>query len=306
MSELRTFPYCINGVGVDVHLLQHSGNGIVNVLLHGHAGVTGRRDIESFIRIAAQLPEATSILLRWDAGNLIRSSISGVRQCLSQTSLSDTRPGELASSLISGAVSAIADGFEVSRDNADRLAAALPALLELALHGHEPRTLTLMGHSLGGRIILHGAARQNLDFPHRDMVIMGTAAGWPGGPFPVLQRPDTRLINLYSPDDALLTLDHGPRPWIGLHGLPEQIPGCLDIPCHGYAHTDYWPNLPELAQLIGFAHNEPLLTNLTIFDHIPMPDLQAFYFPDGHESLRGKAARHAADVLAKLGRRAQR
>jgi len=306
MPSFKNFPHTVNGVGVDVHVLRQGYNGAANLLLHGYAGVTDDSDIQEFTRIASTLPDATNILLRWDAGSLVRPGIDGVRQRLAETPFPATRPADLAVSLLSGAISAMADAFEVSKENADRLSFAFGHLLDLALQGQRVEALTIIGHSLGGRIILQAAANHSLeDFPLRDFVVMGAAAPWPDSLFPVLRRTNVRLINLYSPADKLLSLDTAEGPCVGRHGLPVRGENLLDIPCNGYGHTDYWPNLDELAQLVGFAGYEPLVADPAIFSRIPMRRLQALYFhrhPSARTPLRERALRRASRLLAKLAR----
>ncbi|MBR5735055.1 MAG: DUF726 domain-containing protein [Desulfovibrionaceae bacterium] len=267
----------INGVGAEVHTLREAENGVVDVLIHGYTAVTREKDLELFQKSAALLPEATVLLLHWDAGNAVNETLRSAAQYAMEGPCRNVRRARpyfwLADALLGG-VKGIADSFSYARKRADRLAEGLADFLPRMLRHRVYARLNLVGHSLGARILVQWLKKSTPPWRVGDVVLMGAAISWPreGLRFP---QAGQRLFNLYSEKDTVLRLPQ--RECLGRVGLPgdiAQAPGVVQMHCLGFGHRDYWPALGSLSLAAGFlrAGESPWLH---LAEKVPMHELMA-------------------------------
>ncbi len=285
-TEKGEAAFLVQNIPIVFRPLREADNGIVNILVHGYAGAEDASALEAFAETCAGLPEASSFLLHWDAGNLAKAAMQGAWERVSGAEVSSLPLRSLSRLFgpVGGVLAWVTDAaiggaegawrlFGDVRDRADRLAEGLSEVLREFVASRRVSVLNLVGHSLGARILVHGGAGGGFrNLPLRDVVLMGGAVSWPesGVPLP----SGARLFNLYSQTDGTLRLTR--EDCIGQSGLPDAIARkkhVRQIHCKGYGHTDYWPNLADLSRITGCLR-EGESTWLELAERLPMHDLQ--------------------------------
>ncbi len=284
MSQARLFRHKIQEVGVNVHRLHEGNSGIVNVLIHGFTAITENEHLEEFRKLASQFPECTTLLIHWDSGDaksaakskalssVVSAGALGLGMFTGGLGGIAARIGVSAASTVASAGLGVAASFGENQEKADRLAYALNEILDLALTGKEIISLNLIGHSLGGRIIVNGLlwAHEYIKYSINKVVLMGAAVEWPKSSLPTLNSSDITVYNFYSTSDGALTVKTDFERCIGKHGIPEEHTNVLNFQCMGYGHTEYWPTLKSLLDYTGVLPSGNTLDLLDILNEVPM------------------------------------
>lgn len=270
MPPVYLFRHRVKDVGVNLHILQKGDSGVFNIFFHGFTAVTSEKDIELFRTATGFTENDTNILVQWDSGNIKKEAVSSLSSILGAL----TNPITAVATVMGSAIQNVASSFGANQENADKLAFCFSEVIELALKGRDVHKLNLIGHSLGGRIIVNGLAWMDspLQYPLSKVLLMGAAVEWPKQPIHILKDCDVTLFNLYSAVDGALTIKTDTEKCIGKHGIPETSDNIRQIHCKGYGHTEYWSNLCELVGIVGFYGKTPL--NDDIFDVFPMRAIQ--------------------------------
>lgn len=174
--------------------------------------------------------------------------------------------------------------FAQIRARADEMGGMLIQQLQAYLLRHHPRVerINLIGHSLGGRVVVKALTTSRWVQPQEqvqigDVLLM--AAATPVLPHEVLvivSKIDGLLINAYSTDDITLLFNADEKS-VGRKGLPSlrnlpkegidssgrKVRKARNVRMRGFGHTDYWPKLREVMQKARFpgwsARTDPAL-----------------------------------------------
>lgn len=165
---------------------------------------------------------------------------------------------------IAGGVSLVSDRmihFARLRARAERMGKVLLAKLDSYLLEHFPyiTEVNLIGHSLGGRLIISALRGEAEPSAHsltiRDVLLMGAAVSIEDDEPPNFKAHISgRLINAYSPSDRVLHLN------LFENSLGRrEVDGFENFNMLGFGHGDYWPRLNQVlvsTNMAGFHGKE--------------------------------------------------
>jgi pimeloyl-ACP methyl ester carboxylesterase len=229
--------------------LPKASGSVANIFIHGYSAghdLDDRRMLAN--SIPASLRQRVNVLAFWPSSHFAQL---------------DNRSRSLLMAAVrfhplAGAAALAGDRayhFARIRNRAEAMGQVLLAQLDQYLHEHHPdvKRANLIGHSLGGRLLI--SALKGLDRPLEhglvidDVLLMGAAVRVEVDEARVLgQRIAGRLINAWSTDDHVLLLNLGER---SLGRMPVEHFDNVCMP--GYRHHHYWKRLQEVLVATGFS-----------------------------------------------------
>ncbi|AVD84936.1 DUF726 domain-containing protein [Pseudomonas sp. SWI6] len=232
-----------------------------NIFIHGYSAGHSDEDKQLLLdKIPEQLKHYTNIFAFWPSNHIFRFDKSSLWRIGSAglgagAALMGAPMGSL------GIVGTLAQdrmgNFTQARARAESMGAVLLDQLQDYLNSHHPqiKTINLIGHSLGGRLVISSlksfSSRQQLII--NDVLLMAAAvevtaldARKMRG---VLQG---RLINAYSKADKTLLLNVG-ETCLGRN----EAEHFESIEMNDFGHTDYWERLPEVLTKSRFKADLP-------------------------------------------------
>lgn len=229
--------------------LPHRSGEVANVFIHGYSAGHDMEDRCALRKcIPSSLHNCVNIFAFWPSGHwsqfdaLSSGGVSAI-----------TRVNVLA-----GAAAAVVDRavhFNSSRKRATAMGKTLLSQLERYLLEFHPYVskINLVGHSLGGRVVvsalldmLHKPANHDLEIG--DVLLMAAATELSGNEARAIRkRTNCKLYNAYSKDDDILRLN------IGENSAGRQpVANCKNVRMESFGHTDYWPRLEQVLRESGF------------------------------------------------------
>lgn len=231
-----------------VTLPQHSGE-VANVFIHGYSA---GHDLEDRCALRKYIPSSLhnciNIFAFWPSGHwsqfdkLSSGSVSAIARL----------------NILAGTAAAVVDRavhFNNSRNRATAMGKTLISQLETYLLKHHPYVskINLVGHSLGGRVVVSALLdlleKETLpDLELGEVLLMATAAELSGDDARAIgKRTNCKLYNAYSKDDEILRLNVGES-----SAGRRPIRNCKNVRMDSFGHTDYWPRLEEVLRASGF------------------------------------------------------
>ncbi|WP_313400998.1 DUF726 domain-containing protein [Stenotrophomonas sp.] len=223
-----------------------------SIFIHGYSAGHDAEDRDNLLRIIpASTQLHTNIFAFWNSSHFSRFNRR------SQQLLSTSANFGLLSSVAVAAGDRMAH-FSKIRDRAENMGRILFAELERYLARNYPnvRTVNLIGHSLGGRLII--SSLRSLTEPHsglkiNDVLLMAAAVEInPSEAESIRRLVQGRLINAYSTDD-----------WTLLLPVDEECLGRREVKhfenirIDGFGHSDYWKKLQEVFFHTSFGSQRP-------------------------------------------------
>lgn len=221
-----------------------------NVFVHGYSA--GRSDENKQLlldKIPEQLKHYTNVFAFWPSNHIFRFDKSslwriGSASLGARAALIGAPMGSL------GIVGALArdrmGNFTQARARAESMGTVLLGQLQDYLNSHHPqiKTINLIGHSLGGRLVISSlksfSSRQQLII--NEVLLMAAAievTAFEARKIRGVVRG--RLINAYSKADNTLLLNVG-ETCLGRN----EVEHFESIEMNDFGHTDYWERLPEV------------------------------------------------------------
>lgn len=244
------------------HALPHDGGSVANVFIHGYSAGHDLRDRRQLAtHIPATLHGGVNIFAFWRSGHILQmdgASIAAVVGALRRSPYAAV--GALAMDRVRH--------FTRSRRLAASMGEVLFSELDDYLAAHHPhvRQVNLVGHSLGGRVLvsaLRGRVRNadHSDFAIGDVLLMAAAVEVGAQEAALLKSCiEGELINAWSSADATLRFCVDER-CLGRRAVEHFRNVCME----GFGHKDYWPRLHKVLADTGFAgfkgQHYPALTN---------------------------------------------
>lgn len=230
--------------------LPHGAGEVANVFIHGYSA---GHDMPDRRLLASQIPSTlhggVNIFGFWPSGHFLQFSYAAKQAIGGATRLS---PYAGAAAVVIDRVS----HFTRSRSRAEAMGEVLLVELDAYLMKHHPyvSTLNLVGHSLGGRVLvsaLRKLAREpgSCELTIGEVLLMAAAVELDPHEVPVLKSlASGRLINAWSTADTVLRLC-ADETCIGRRAVAQ-----LDnVEMAGFGHRDYWPQLHKVLAATRFA-----------------------------------------------------
>ncbi|RMI03159.1 DUF726 domain-containing protein [Stutzerimonas nitrititolerans] len=256
---------------------QHCGNSTeANIFIHGYSAGHNDSDRQTLLgSIPESFHQHTNIFAFWPSSHYAHfdlASLLNISTGLSLVALPASgamRGFGLAGSLAKDRV----NNFTEARTRAEHMGALLFIQLYEYLKQHHPEinTLNLIGHSLGGRLVVSSlrTLRTNLHprLTVNDVLLMAAAVEvQPGEAHSMRSLIKGRLINAYSTDD-----------WTLLMPLDEKCLGRREVEhfenmqIDEFGHGDYWRKLPEVFSRTAFKTNSAAPTHATTITTQTLP-----------------------------------
>ena len=212
------------------------------IFIHGYSAGHNEKDRQKLIdSIPDSISNFTNIFVFWRSSHFTRFDGD------SQKKLAYSVRNGLAQSLVTLGHDR-AEHFRRSRSKAECMGEQLPEQLNNYLRSQHPGidTISLLGHSLGGRLVVSSLKKLALTSGYRlainDVLLMAAA---------VEVKPDEaqrmrslvkgRLINAYSKEDRILHMNFGESS-LGRNAADHFE----NIRIPNFGHSDYWKKLPEV------------------------------------------------------------
>lgn len=224
------------------------GSNEANIFIHGYSA---GHNVEDRQTLLASIPESirhhTNIFAFWPSSHFARFNRRS--KSLLETSSGVSLP-------LAAAVAAVDRGahFWQIRTRAEEMGESLlDQLSEHLRHHHQGiDTINLIGHSLGGRLVISCLKKLSAGAGHRlvinDVLLMAAAATIePQEAQSVLRVVDGRLINAYSKSDWTLLMNAG-EVCLG-RNKAEHFE---NIEITDFGHSDYWKKLPQVLTHVRF------------------------------------------------------
>lgn len=256
---------------------QHCGNSTeANIFIHGYSAGHNDSDRQTLLgSIPESFHQHTNIFAFWPSSHYAHfdlASLLNISTGLSLVALPASgamRGFGLAGSLAKDRI----NNFTQARKQAEYMGALLFIQLHEYLKQHHPEinTLNLIGHSLGGRLVVSSlrTLRTNLHprLTVNDVLLMAAAVEvQPGEAHSMRSLIKGRLINAYSTDD-----------WTLLMPLDEKCLGRREVEhfenmqIDEFGHGDYWRKLPEVFSRTAFKTNSAAPTHATTITTQTLP-----------------------------------
>lgn len=232
--------------------LPHRSGEVANVFIHGYSA---GHDMEDRCKLRKYIPTSLhnciNIFAFWPSGHWAQfdSASSGGVAALARINA------------LAGAGAAAIDRamhFNSSRNRATDMGKQLLGQLERYLIKHHPyvSTVNLVGHSLGGRVVV-SALLDLLDKPDYEgldvgeVLLMAAAAELSAEQAHAIHlRTKCKLYNAYSEDDRILQLNLG-EDSIGRRPV-DNFEDVMNVHMKSFGHTDYWENLEKVLRKSRF------------------------------------------------------
>ena len=221
-----------------------------NIFIHGYSAGHSDKDQQGLLeKIPEQLSHYTNIFAFWPSSHYLHFDKSSL-WTIGSAGLSLGPLNAAWSFGYLGLAGSFAKdrikNFTDARSRAERMGAVLLEQLQEYLHANHPQveTINLIGHSLGGRLVISSlrACTHTQPLAINDVLLMAAAVEVT----PVEARLmrsllKGRLINAYSKTDRTLLLNWG-ETCLGRNPVEHFE----SIEMNDFGHTDYWPRLPEV------------------------------------------------------------
>ena len=221
-----------------------------NIFIHGYSAGHSDEDKQLLLdKIPEQLKHYTNIFAFWPSNHIFRFDKSSLWKIGSAgLGAGATFIGTPTGSL--GLVGTLArdrmGNFTQARARAESMGTVLLDQLQDYLNSHHPqiKTINLIGHSLGGRLVISSlksfSSRQQLII--NDVLLMAAAVEVTAIEARKMRGAlQGRLINAYSKADKTLLLNVG-ESCLGRN----EAEHFESIEMNDFGHTDYWERLPEV------------------------------------------------------------
>lgn len=230
--------------------LPHGAGTVANVFIHGYSAGHDLRDRRSLSKyIPTTLHDGINIFGFWPSGHFLEMGWETFQSVVGGT-LQGSGQGFV------GFVKDRARHFTRSRSRANAMGNVLFSELDSYLMKHHPdvTSVNLVGHSLGGRLLVSALRKLasepgSFDLPIGDVLLMAAAVDVSSKEASVLESlVDGTLFNAWSSaDDTLrLCIDES---CIGR----REVQHFKNIRMQGFGHKDYWPNLHQVLTRSGFS-----------------------------------------------------
>lgn len=229
-------------------LPQRSGT-VANVFIHGYSAGHDMEDRCTLRKyIPSSLHNCINIFAFWPSGHWSQFDELSSKGILAAGRLS----------VLVGAGAAVADRarhFNTSRNRATAMGKTLLKQLEAYILKHHPYVVTvnLVGHSLGGRVVV-SALRELLRNPAHDglevgdVLLMAAASELSGEEASAFgKRIRGSLYNAFSSADKILLLNLGES-----SAGRNPVDNCKNVEMPEFGHTDYWPSLERVLRASRF------------------------------------------------------
>lgn len=228
-----------------------------NIFVHGYSAGHSDEDKQLLLdKIPGQLRHYTNIFAFWpsnhylhfDKSSLLAFGTTGLSLMLSSGLTTPMAYSSLAGSFAKDR----RKNFTDARSRAERMGAVFLEQLSEHLSQNHPQieTINLIGHSLGGRLIVNSlknfTKRQRLAI--NDVLLMAAAVEVsPGEAQQMRGLLQGRLINAYSKADRTLLLTWG-ETCLGRN----EVEHFESVEMEGFGHTQYWERLPDVLNRTKF------------------------------------------------------
>jgi ABC-type lipoprotein export system ATPase subunit len=228
-----------------------------NIFIHGYSAGHSDKDRQILLgSIPETFRSSTNIFafwpsnhyLRFDPASLLDIGTAGLGLVMQPPSRS------MRFGLVGSIVQDRVKNFEIAKKRAEQMGAVLFIQLNEYLVQHHPKieTINLIGHSLGGRLVVSSLkalnARMHPRLKINDVLLMAAAVEVRPNEAQSMRRLiQGRLINAYSKDDWVLPANFM-ETCIGRN--PTEHLENIEI--DGFGHTDYWENLPKVLAATRF------------------------------------------------------
>jgi energy-coupling factor transporter ATP-binding protein EcfA2 len=238
-----------------------------NIFIHGYSA---GHNVEDRQTLLASIPESirshTNIFAFWPSSHFSR--FNRTSKTLLQASTHVSLP-------IGAAVAAVDRGshFWKIRSRAEEMGESLLDQLSDYLRAHHLgiNTVNLIGHSLGGRLVISSLRRLVTVRSHalavNDVLLMAAAASVePAEAHQIRSVLKGRLINAYSKSDWTLLMNAG-EVCLGRN----EVEHFENIQIAGFGHSDYWKQLPEVLTQVRFRTPSPDQDSELLDCAVPLP-----------------------------------
>ncbi|WP_394206974.1 DUF726 domain-containing protein [Pseudomonas putida] len=232
-----------------------------NIFIHGYSAGHSDEDKQLLLdRIPEQLKHYTNIFAFWPSNHIFRFDKSslwkiGAAGLNAGAALTGAPIGSLG--LVGSLAKDRMGNFTQARARAESMGAVLLDQLQDYLTSHHPhiKTINLIGHSLGGRLVISSlksfSSRQQLAI--NDVLLMAAAVEVTAIEARKMRGLlQGRLINAYSKADKTLLLNVG-ETCLGRN----EAEHFESIEMNDFGHTDYWERLPEVLTKSRFKASLP-------------------------------------------------
>ncbi|MDD2162574.1 DUF726 domain-containing protein [Pseudomonas sp. MIL19] len=221
-----------------------------NIFIHGYSAGHDLEDRQTLIHsIPPELHDQLNILAFWPSSHFLRLNGTTKKLIFAASRI------HIIASAAALAVDRVAH-FARIRARAEEMGSALFNQLEEYLLRHHPQVtrINLVGHSLGGRVVVTALKNRSLGKPQEhpqigDVLLMAAAAKVSSMEAAAMRNLiEGRLINTYSKDDNVLLLN-ADEVCLGRN----EVTFFENVHMEGFGHSDYWPKLREVMKKAGFS-----------------------------------------------------
>jgi hypothetical protein len=221
-----------------------------NIFIHGYSAGQSDQDKKLLLdKIPDQLGNYTNIFAFWPSNHYLHFDKSSLWTLGTAGFSSGTGSAAgpfgywgLAGSLAKDRLK----NFTDARSRAERMGLVLLEQLKEYLRCHHPQigTINLIGHSLGGRVVISSLKNitNRAQLAINDVLLMAAAVEVTANEARQMRgRLQGRMINAYSKADRTLLLNWG-ETCLGRN----EVEHFESIEMNDFGHTDYWERLPEV------------------------------------------------------------
>lgn len=221
-----------------------------NLFIHGYSAGHDLDDRQALsCSIPHELHAQLNIFAFWESSHFTRINPTTKKLILAATRV------HVAASLVALAADRVVH-FAAIRNRAEEMGGVLFAQLREYLKQHHPEVtrVNLIGHSLGGRVVVTALRNQPLMqsglSPQIDNVLLMAAAVEVSSTdaAAMVQRIDGRLINAYSRADGVLLLN-ADETCLGRN----EVKFFDNVHMEKFDHSDYWPKLRDVMKKAAFS-----------------------------------------------------
>lgn len=234
-----------------------------NIFIHGYSAGHNDSDRQTLLgSIPESFHQHNNIFAFWPSSHYAHFDLASFLNI-----------GTSSFGLAGGLVKDRINNFTQARKQAEYMGALLFIQLHEYLKQHHPEinTLNLIGHSLGGRLVVSSLRTLRTNLHPRltvtDVLLMAAAVEvQPGEAHSMRSLIKGRLINAYSTDD-----------WTLLMPLDEKCLGRREVEhfenmqIDDFGHGDYWRKLPEVFSRTAFKTNSAAPTHATTITTQTLP-----------------------------------
>lgn len=255
------FSYNCDTVKFNIVNINSKNNKCLNIFFHGYTAIKSNNELENLIKSINVNEDNDATLIHWDSGNITKTLAEAVTNEITNKFQTQKKTFEMPkfNSIINSAkekiketLILIEDDFGTNQNKTDSLSNNIDFIIDEHYKHNKHRYINLIGHSLGGRIIINGL--NNISEKYKscvnNIVIMGGAVPWNQKFYQFFPKnKNSKLYNLYSLQDRVLLAKPDQELCIGRNLIPEDENFRIkNIHCEEFGHTDYWPNFAQLCE----------------------------------------------------------